>query len=87
MNERHIHYIQTKPLIIPVDCQLTHDMLVDGLVQLLLDELLRVVLVGLQLPPQVDVAVGSGEADGEQAHDEQVAQEPEVRRHLTEESV
>ena len=62
-------------------------MFVDGLVQLLLDELLRVVLVGLQLPPQVDVAVGRGEADGEQAHDEEVAQEPEVRRHLREESV
>ena len=62
-------------------------MFVDGLVQLLLDELLRVVLVGLQLPPQVDVAVGRGEADSKQADDEEVAQEPEVRRHLREESV
>ena len=61
---------------------LTHDVLVDGPAEAVLDLQLGVDAVRLQLAPLVDVAVGRREGDGEQAHDEQVPQEPEIGRHL-----
>ena len=63
-------------------CGLTHDMLVDGPAEAVLDLQLWVDAVRLQLAPLVDVAVGRREGDGEQAHDEEVTQEPEVGRNL-----
>ena len=57
-------------------------MLVDGPAEAVLDLELGVDAVRLQLAPLVDVAVGRREGDGEQAHDEQVPQEPEVGRNL-----
>ena len=57
-------------------------MLVDGPAEAVLDLQLGVDAVRLQLAPLVDVAVGRREGDGEQAHDKEVTQEPEVGRHL-----
>ena len=39
----------------------------------------------LELAPLVDVPVGRCEGDGEEADDEEVAQEPEIRGDLTRE--
>ena len=66
----------------PLLCGLTHDVLVDGPAEAVLDLELGVDAVRLQLAPLVDVAVGRREGDGEQAHDEEVAKEPEIGRNL-----
>ena len=57
-------------------------MLVDGPAEAVLDLQLRVVSVGLELAALVDVPVGRRERYGEEADDEEVAQEPEVRGDL-----
>ena len=64
---------------------LTHDVLVDGSPQAVLYLQLGVHSVRLELAPLVDVPVGRCEGDGEEADDEEVAQEPEICGDLTRE--
>lgn len=61
---------------------LTHDVFVDGSADLLLDLSLRVPAGVFVAPPQVDVAVGRREGEGEQTDDEQITQKPKIRRDL-----
>ena len=64
---------------------LTHDVLVNGSPQAVLYLQLGVHSVRLELAPLVDVPVGRCEGDGEEADDEEVAQEPEICGDLTRE--
>ena len=63
--------------------RLTHDVLVDGSPQAVLNLQLGVHSVRLELAPLVDVPVGRGEGDGKEADDKEVAQEPKICGHLT----
>ena len=58
--------------------RLTHNVFVDGSPQAVLYLQFGVHSVRLQLAPLVDVPIGRGEGDGEEADDEEVAQEPEI---------